>query len=873
MKTDYCAYPPQIAADVEITEQRDGERTVFVVGSAGVGRYLLLRATENQVLGLIDGARPVGGVCAEFNRQTGAALPPPTLVKFLTKLDSYGILAGERANGASAAATPLSQMHYIRFNLFNPENLFARLLPRLRWIWTTGFFGFSLMLLLVTSLLALLNAAEVAAYGAATLREHYVAIFIAAWLVGVTHEFAHGMTCKAFGGRATEVGVLLVYYFLPALYCNVSGIHLIPTRGRRLWVIAAGVYWQLLVGAFSLLAWFILAPHTLPADAAFIILLGSVLDVFFNANPLIKLDGYYFLSQSLRLPNLMDRSRAYWRGVLKRILFGEPNVEAARYDRRERAIYLVFGLLSFVYNVVFAALIVAYVGGWLVDSFYLLGLLLALGVALMFMRRPIKQTTDALYRRLSNLRSSRSANRPGYLNYSLPKPPQVGQPTVHFPQEAKMADNKNSPPPFWRRRLIPLSIALLFVIVLLLPWRASVGNYGVLVALPDREAIIRAPEAATLVQLSVKPGDQLAAGATIGKLGNLDVEEQITAVQTDLARVQADYNRLLGELRVRGEAALRAEIAQQQRQRDFAELDAEQRQISAHGAPQPSGLRVITISNMPADEPRNTYPAALAALQAEAEAQRAQFNEVATQRDRLRTLHAQGLIPRSELDSQEARAAALAGAFDAARQRLDAALIEHRRRHASTATELHLAETDTGTERLNLDKLNGELRSQRALLTTLAARRDLLLRKRAQFELATPRAGWVFGEELPRLTGQFFQKGAEICRVADTRQLLLRIQVPEREIGDVRVGAPVRLKVRALPDQTFFGTVSKLGSESERDEQGQPAWRVELTIENQAGLLRPGMTAFARVDYGRQAVGQMLAHKIRQGLRPELWLF
>ena len=65
---------------------------------------------------------------------------------------------------------------------------------------------------------------------------------------------------------------------------------------------------------------------------------------------------------------------------------------------------------------------------------------------------------------------------------------------------------------------------------------------------------------------------------------------------------------------------------------------------------------------------------------------------------------------------------------------------------------------------------------------------------------ATPRAGAVFGEELPRMTGRFFQKGEEICRVADTRQLLLRLQVPEREIGDVGLGHPVRLKVRSFPD-------------------------------------------------------------------------
>ncbi len=198
-----------------------------------------LRGAEHQVVGLIDGARAAGDVCEEFNWLTGATLKLATLVKFLSKLDDYGILAGERLQGPSAPETPLSQMHYIRFRLFNPDPLFARLAPKPRWIWTTGFFVLTMGLMVVALLLALMNSAEVKGYGEYTLGEHWVAVFVAAWLVGVTHEFAHGMTCKVFGGRATEVGALMVYYFLPALYCNVSAIHLIPQRNRRLWVIAA----------------------------------------------------------------------------------------------------------------------------------------------------------------------------------------------------------------------------------------------------------------------------------------------------------------------------------------------------------------------------------------------------------------------------------------------------------------------------------------------------------------------------------------------------------------------------------------------------------------------------------------------------------
>ncbi len=850
---DYCVYPPQPADDLEMAEQPDGERLVWVVGAASVGRYLLLGETERKVLMLVDGQRTPSQICETFLNQYSGKLGLPTLTKFLTKLENYGLLAGKRGKFQEGADSPQSQKAYKPIKLFNPDRLFTFLLPKFRWIWTTGFFIFSMAFILGMLLLALMHIEQVTAYGAPLMRDHYLAIFIAAYLIGVTHEFAHGMTCKAFGGRATEVGILIVYYFLFALYCNVSGIHLIPTRGRRLWVIAAGIYWQLIVGAVLFGVWFVLVPHTLLADVIFICMLGSVLDVFLNANPLIKLDGYYFLSQWLRLPNLMDRSRAYWRGLWRRLLTGQR--EEKPYSRRERTIYIVYGALSAVYSVGLMAVIIFYVGDWLMNTFYLLGLLLTVGVVLIFVRKPLlkffSSSRNGKQADSSGTKEAESPSRDTFLSRILP-----------------------------RRQLIPLALAAIVVVVLVTPWRASVGSYGQLIALPDRETIIRAPEASTLVQLSVKPGDQLAAGAIIGRLGNLDVEDQIAEVQTNVARVQADYDRLLGELRVRGESALRADVALQQRQRDFAEIDAEQRQIRSRQQTQPSDSgkqanspRIVTISNKVSnDEQPSNFPAALAALQAEADAQRALSDEAVKQRDRFRQLHAQGLVPRSELDAQEARAATLAGTLDAARQRLNAALVQHRRTYMATATDVRLAETDAGTERLTLEKLSGELRGLRELLASLESRRDLLQRKRGQFDLTTQRAGVVFGEELPRLTGQFFQKGAEICRVADTRQLLVRIQVPEREIGDVRVGHPVRLKARAFPDQTFNGTVTKIGGESESDQSGQTIYRVELTVENGEGMLRPGMTAFARIDFDRQMIGRILLHKIKQALRPELWM-
>ncbi|HEX5081114.1 MAG TPA: HlyD family efflux transporter periplasmic adaptor subunit, partial [Blastocatellia bacterium] len=867
------------ASDLEIAEQRDSDRPVFIIFSASVGRYLLLRTTEYRALRLLDGKLTPAEVCNEFMRRHGGTLRLTTLTKFLTRLDEIGALAGERAGGHQLPERQLSAQFYTRFKLFNPDLLFTRMVAVFSWVWTTPFFAVSLLVMFIASLLALMNAAEIAHYVGYILREHYVAVIVAGLLVGVTHEFAHGLTCKAFGGRATEVGVLMLYYFLPALYCNVSGIHLIPQRGRRLWVIAAGVYWQLLVAALALLLWLALAPYTLLADLAFGFFCGSALDVTFNGNPLIKLDGYYYLSQWLRLPNLMERSRDWWRGSLRRIVFGETNETAAQFSRREQAIFAAFGLLSFIYTLALRFFIVTFLGAYLTGWFYLPGLLCAIALALFYARRSLRWLIAAIFAELRTM----SADFHRFFFTRMKENMTTQDQSIQASSSSasgdidsgrKTAQDAGQGTSRLRRRLVPLAIAAFVAMILCLPWNASVGAYGALTALSEEEAIIRAPESATLIELRVRPGDLTAAGAVIGRMGDLELEEELAQTQAEIARANADYNRLLGELKAGEESIVRAEANLRQRQRDYDESYSERRQIEERERAEPKNHLTASIAPVdgPATSPAAAFPASIAVLQSDADLRQARLSEAGLHLDRIRRLHAQGIAPRSELDRAETNAGTLAIELNAALRRLEAALVEHRRRHASLATEAQLAHSDVVTGRLQSGKLEGELRSARALISTLTERRDLLRRRLAQFELITPRPGAVFGAELPRMVGQYFPKGAEICRVADTRRLLARIQASEREIGDVRAGHPVRLKVSAYPDHVFRGKVVNVGGESETDQNGRVIYRVELVIENTDELLRPGMTAFARIDVGRRMIGAILLRKIKQSLRPELWM-
>src|SRR5207248_8674086 len=108
------------------------------------------------------------------------------------------------------------------------------------------------------------------------------------------HEFAHGLTCKHFGGEVHEIGFLLLY-FVPCFYCNVSDAWLFPARAKRMWVTFAGGYCDLVLWALSAFAWRLTVPDSPLNYLAWMVFTVCGMRIFFNLNPLLKLDGYYLL--------------------------------------------------------------------------------------------------------------------------------------------------------------------------------------------------------------------------------------------------------------------------------------------------------------------------------------------------------------------------------------------------------------------------------------------------------------------------------------------------------------------------------------------------------------------------------------------------
>ena len=165
----------------------------------------------------------------------------------------------------------------------------------------------------------------------------------------IVHEFGHGYACKKFGGSVPEMGCKLII-MMPLAYVDATSAWSFPKRSHRLAVMLAGIYLEAIIAIIGVYIWAI-APHSFIGSCAFqLIFIAGVATVLFNANPLMKYDGYFVLSDLLGLPNLRARATKHLNAVLKWAFLGLPvNDETSV---RDKFIFLSYGFAAGIYSTV-----------------------------------------------------------------------------------------------------------------------------------------------------------------------------------------------------------------------------------------------------------------------------------------------------------------------------------------------------------------------------------------------------------------------------------------------------------------------------------------------------------------------------------------
>ena len=844
---NYCFYPPRIADDVDVTQQVEGGLTRYVIRNRRTSRYFLLKPPEYTVFRQIDGSQSVNEISNGGRAQSGPRVSRAALIKFLARLDSLGLLADGGRDQDAELKTQGRGLYY-KVKLFDPNRFLAWLDRSFGWALTRPFIIASFVMMAAALLGLVMRAGEVTGYTAYVYDEYGLGvIMLVALTITASHEFAHGLACKHFGGDVNEVGVLMIYYVLPAFYCNVTDIYRIGRKRERLWVIGAGIYWQLAVSAAAALVWLAATPFTAISDFMFLVFVGGTLNVFFNCNPLIKLDGYYAFSQLVGVQNLQARSAEYARSLLARLL-GQSRAGKTQFDRP--ALLVSYWLFSIIYSLVLIWFILAWMGNWLIDALGFLGVLLTVLLAVLLTEKWWK---PALNRARGQFKNVKGVTIMSAQKAALETKPE--ETTEKAAQPKRLFAN--------RPRLIKWGLALIIVGALVAPWEASTGSDCTLVLPPGREDVARANTDAVLRQIFVQPGDAVAEGTKLANLANPEIEDRLTQLNSEIERLHSSSSRIEEELRVRSELLLSANFKEADRKRVASELKEESSKINQAGA------KAEQVSAASPD----ILPASLAVLQSEIDLKQTAVEHNRREVERYNKLLEQGLVGSQLYDRAVAEARMSEKELQGARARLEAAIVEHRRLTSGAETNSLVAETEARAARSNFDALIAELHANRQQMESLRQRRDILQREYDGMNVLAPKAGVILGDDLHKMVGRRYGRGEEICRIGDLEQFLLKIDVSEREIADVRLDSPVRFKLKTVPGRTFTGRVSKINAEPVTDPRGQHFYPVEVLVENSDGLLRPGMTGFARISFGNQSVGLILAQKLWHALRPELWLF
>lgn len=130
-------------------------------------------------------------------------------------------------------------------------------------------------------------------------------------LIKCIHELGHGVACRRLGVPVGDVGIFF-FCGMPCPYCDVSQVWQLDSRLRRAVVMMAGVYLELVVASLATLIWWLCPSGPLHFIAINTMVLCGASAIVFNINPLMKLDGYYVLSDLLGTPNLRRQASLAW---------------------------------------------------------------------------------------------------------------------------------------------------------------------------------------------------------------------------------------------------------------------------------------------------------------------------------------------------------------------------------------------------------------------------------------------------------------------------------------------------------------------------------------------------------------------------------
>ena len=504
----------KLRSDLVIEPVEENGTPYYVIKDPRAERFYRIKPLEYFLISQFDGRTGLAEIRRRASEEKKVLISDDVLTRFAAKFRDLGLLVDGASKDKTAPTSKRSRWAglTLKFPLANPERLLDWIYPKTKWCFSTGFVAFAAATIVAAIMIAITNRHELAfGLGRVVNLEGLSFVIATVSIVTILHELAHALTCRHFGGRVTDMGFLLLY-LLPCFYVNVSDTYLFREKRPRLLVVFAGGYFELFIWAASVLAWRVVATETFVSRALFVVIAVCGIRSLFNFNPLIKMDGYFLLSDYLGIANLRQEALSGMTRLVRRVAaldVSPPSPEIS--DRRILALrgdrfLALFGGAALVYTVALMGFLISYSGGWVFDNFGANALALFSVVLVGLLHKPAITAASA-------------AKDTGKEKWK------------------KLGEQK-------RRPRFVLIWGGLFLLIAAFPWQLRVPSE--LSILAHERQIVRAPSDGRIARIHIREGERVERGDLLLEYDSKELLLERRTKQAELTQAREEL-RLLGK--------------------------------------------------------------------------------------------------------------------------------------------------------------------------------------------------------------------------------------------------------------------------------------------------------------------------------------
>jgi len=396
---------PRFRQDLVVRRVVEAGDVGYTIRDPMTGDYYRQHPMTRELCLLLDGERTPSQVLTEMGRRypqyrfsndfLDEALESLRRMNFLEDTFKRNLMLIERGRVERRGLLEpesLKNVLNIQLGVVDPLPTFQRIHPYVRFLFNRTYVLFACAVFAL-SLALIYNQRELFGHNAAamfTLQNatplHLLILYVTLFCTIMAHEFGHGLCCYHYGGEPRRIGFLLMY-FMPGMFCDVSDTYFFENRWPRAATALAGTYVEMQVFSLATFVWLLTNPNLLIHDIAYrVMLFAGISGFIFNMNPLIKLDGYYVLMSWLDIPRLRERSFE-WVGARFRALFTRDTSKVPRATRRERRVFLIYGLASMAYSILILTVVLRFLRHVFVSNFHETGVVIFMIIMLAMTKR------------------------------------------------------------------------------------------------------------------------------------------------------------------------------------------------------------------------------------------------------------------------------------------------------------------------------------------------------------------------------------------------------------------------------------------------------------------------------------------------------